>query len=41
VTAHPGDGDILSALVNFVRARGDSALANRYANRLRLITGNR
>jgi tetratricopeptide (TPR) repeat protein len=41
VTAHPGDGDILSALANFVRARGDSALANRYANRLRMITGNR
>ena len=38
---HPGDGDIISALANFYRQRGDSVQATRYANRLRELSTNR
>ena len=38
---HPTDGDILSALADFYRQRGDSALATRYATRLRQLTASR
>src|SRR5262245_25541875 len=36
---HPRDGDVLNALVNFARARGDTALAERYAAQLRVLSG--
>jgi len=38
---HPADGDVLNALVNFARARGDTALAERYAAKLRVVSGSR
>jgi predicted CXXCH cytochrome family protein len=38
---HPGDGDIISALADFYRQRGDSAQATRYADRLRRLSTNR
>jgi predicted CXXCH cytochrome family protein len=41
LTLHPGDGDVLNALVNFARARGDTALAERYAAQLRVVSGSR
>ena len=41
LTAHPGSGDALSALRNFYQLRGDTAQANRYADQLRVLSGNR
>jgi len=41
LTLHPADGDVLNALVNFARARGDTALAERYAAQLRGVSGGR
>jgi Tfp pilus assembly protein PilF len=38
---HPVDGDLLSALADFHRQRGDSAQARRYSNRLQELTANR
>jgi Tfp pilus assembly protein PilF len=38
LTAHPGNGDILAALVKFYEARGESAEARRYADQLRALT---
>jgi Tfp pilus assembly protein PilF/formate-dependent nitrite reductase cytochrome c552 subunit len=38
---HPGNGDIIAALVKFHEARGDSAQARRYANQLRAMSTNR
>jgi Tfp pilus assembly protein PilF len=38
LTAHPRNGDVLAALVKFYEARGESAQAQRYANRLRALT---
>jgi Flp pilus assembly protein TadD len=35
LVAHPGNGDMLAALVKFYEARGDSVQAQRYANLLR------
>jgi Flp pilus assembly protein TadD len=40
LTDHPGNGDILAALVKFYEARGESAQAQRYANQLRAISAN-
>jgi len=37
LVAHPNDRDILQALANFHEARGESAAANRYAERLRKL----
>ena len=36
--AHPNDRDIVQALASFHQARGDSAAAKRYADRLRKLT---
>jgi Flp pilus assembly protein TadD len=41
LTLHPADGDVLNALVSFARARGDTALAERYAAKLRVVSGSR
>lgn len=41
LTAHPTNIDILSALVSFHQTRGDSALADRYAEQLRLLSVSR
>jgi Flp pilus assembly protein TadD len=38
---HQADGDIISALADFYRQRGDSVQATRYANRLRQLSANR
>ena len=38
---HPVDGDIISALADFYRRRGDSAQATHYADRLRQLSRNR
>jgi Tfp pilus assembly protein PilF len=38
---HPVDGDIISALANFYRQRGDSVQATRYSDRLRKLSVNR
>jgi Tfp pilus assembly protein PilF len=38
---HPVDGDIISALADFYRQRGDSAHATHYADRLRQLSLNR
>jgi Flp pilus assembly protein TadD len=35
LVVHPGNGDMLAALVKFYEARGDSVQAQRYANQLR------
>jgi tetratricopeptide (TPR) repeat protein/formate-dependent nitrite reductase cytochrome c552 subunit len=40
VTQHPRDGDILSALVSFLNARGNIGKARRYADQLRLLARN-
>jgi len=37
LTTHPGNGDILSALVNFHAARGEAIEAKRYADQLRAL----
>jgi len=37
LVAHPGNGDMLAALVKFYEARGDSVQAQRYANQLRAL----
>ncbi len=41
LAVHPADGDILSALAQFAAARGDSAAARRYRERLRTLSANR
>ena len=41
LTAHPGDGDILAALVKFYEARGENAQAQRYAGQLRALRASR
>jgi tetratricopeptide (TPR) repeat protein len=38
--AHPNDRNILEALVSFQEARGESASAKQYAERLRALSGN-
>jgi Tfp pilus assembly protein PilF len=38
---HPVDGDIISALADFYRQRGDSVQAMRYSDRLRTLSANR
>ena len=38
---HPVDGDIISALANFYRQRGDSVQATRYTDRLRKLSVSR
>lgn len=38
LTLHPGNGDILAALVKFHEARGENADALRYANQLRALS---
>lgn len=37
LAAHPNDRDIIEALASFHSARGESAAANRYAERLRKL----
>ena len=41
LTAHPSDGDILTALASFSEARGQTAEAERYRERLRTVGANR
>ena len=41
LSAHPGDGDILSALVSFYRQRGDTATAMRYYAQLQRLATTR
>ena len=36
--AHPNDRDIVQALASFHEARGESAAAKKYADRLRKLT---
>ncbi|HEX7980418.1 MAG TPA: cytochrome c3 family protein, partial [Gemmatimonadaceae bacterium] len=38
---HPVDGDIIAALADFYRQRGDSVQATRYSDRLRTLSANR
>ena len=41
LSAHPDDGDVLSALAAFHKERGDSAQARRYRDRLSVLAKNR
>jgi len=41
LSAHPYDGDVLSALAAFHKERGDSVQARLYAYRLRVLAGSR
>jgi Flp pilus assembly protein TadD len=39
LTAHPNDREILQALASFHQERGEHAVAKKYADQLRLLTG--